>query len=155
MCHFRRQLVRGFDENCRNPGMNFNLSVSMAWVSNLTMVYFIKSSRSSWCELICYHFTNTGIHHEILHFDNSHPILGRILSHCIHNQTTADRDTNFYSCPAVGTALSFMGPGVPSLAVSSRVLGSCPWLCFFPHVNLARVSSNLLIAPWVFHRGFW
>ena len=37
---------------------------------------------------------------------------------------------------------------------SSRVLGSRPWLFFFLHVHLARVSPNLLLTLWVFHRRF-
>ena len=31
---------RGFGEYCRNPWENFKFSVSMAWISKLTMVYF-------------------------------------------------------------------------------------------------------------------
>ena len=37
---------------------------------------------------------------------------------------------------------------------SSRVLGSRPWLFFFLHVHMARVSPNLLLTLWVFHRRF-
>ena len=45
-----------------------------------------------------------------------------------------------------------MGPGVPSgCFFSPWVLGSRPWLFFFLHVHLARVSSNLLLTPgWCF-----
>ena len=57
--------------------------------------------------------------------------------------------------PAVGTALSFMGPEVPSLTVLLASLGSRPWLFFFLRVHVARVSSNLQLTPWVFHRRFW
>ena len=73
------------------------------------------------------------------HLDKSHRVLRRILSHCSHNQTTTDQDKKLPHLPAVGTALSFMGPGVPSLAVfftgarvpslvvflSSRPFGTC------------------------------
>ena len=43
-----------------------------------------------------------------------------------------------------------MGLGVPSLAVFlSWVFGSRPWLFFFHHVHLARVSSNLPLVLWL------
>ena len=40
-----------------------------------------------------------------------------------------------------------MGPGVASLAVFSWVLKSCPWLFFFLHVHLARVSQTVCSPP--------
>ena len=87
-------------------------------------------------ELICHHFHqlgNTSFSNLITRIGFSDSQI--FPSHCPNNLIT--------TLPAVGTALSFM------------VLGSRPWLFFSLHVHLARVSSNLLLTPWVFHRRFW
>ena len=105
----------------------------------MTESFFQPATTPSQRELICHHFHHTGIQHELFHLDKSHRVLRRILSHCSHNQTTTDQDTKLPHLPAVGPALSFMGPGVPSLAVfltgarvpslvvflSSRPFGTC------------------------------
>ena len=87
-------------------------------------------------ELICHHFQQLGnTSFSYLTTRTGFWILGFFLLHCSNNQIT--------TMPAVGTALSFMGPR------------SHPWLFFFLHVHLARVSSNLRLTPWMFHRRFW
>ena len=78
-------------------------------------------------------------------FSDAFRILRRILHHLSDNQTT--------TLPVVGTALSFMGPWVPSLAVFlswpwvpslavflSWVLGSHPWQFFF-HGSLGPIPG--------------
>ena len=105
----------------------------------MTESFFQPATTPFQRELICHHFHHKGIQHELFHLDKSHRVLRRILSHCSHNQTTNDQDTKLPHLPAVGPALSFMGPGVPSLAVfftgarvpsldvflSSRPFGTC------------------------------
>ena len=87
---------------------------------------------------------NTSFFSLIAHigFSDASRIFRRILHHFSDNQTT--------TLPAVGTVLSFMGPGIPSLAVFlSCVLGSHPWLFSSLHVHLARVSSNIPLTFWL------
>ena len=84
-------------------------------------------------------FTNTDVQHELFHLDNSHRILRGILLRCSNNQTTTS--------PAVGTALSFMGPEVPSLAVFFTSIWHVfhQTFCHPPAGWPARVSSSLLV----------
>ena len=45
---------------------------------------------------------------------------------------------NFSTCLHLAMLFSFVSPGIPN-----------PWLFFFLHVHVARVSSNLLLTSWL------
>ena len=127
VCHFLRQLVRGFGEYCRSPWENFKLSVSMDWVSNFTMVYFNnlldllgrrQSSGRSERSLLSVLMTSS----------SSSPL--SFLTSSMSFQTTATLSQCELICHHFRqhgcSTRDCMGPWVPSLAV-------------FPHVHLFRV----------------
>ena len=74
--------------------------------------------------------TKADAQHELFHLDSSHRILRRIRLHCWNNQTTDRSGHKLFRLSLL--ALLFL----------SKALGSHPWLFFFLHVHLARVSSS-------------
>ena len=88
-------------------------------------------------ELICHHFHQLGN----TSFSNLITRIGFWDSRILPSQLLEQLDHNFACCWHCSFFHGFWGP-VPG--------------CFFVlHVHLARVSSNLPLAPWVFYRRFW
>ena len=109
---------------------------------------FQLAATLSQLELICHHFHQLG-NTNFSHLINSHWILG-------FSDSSFSIARTIRSQLCLPLALLFHGSWgpIPGCFSLSWVLGSRPWLFFFLHVHLARVSSNLLLAPWVFHRRF-
>ena len=128
---------------------DFPLSFLTSETFCMTESFFQPATTPSQRELICHHFHHTGIDtsfstltSRIGFSDASFPIARTIKPQPIRTQ-------NFPTClPLDLLFLSWVLGSHPWL-FSSRVLGSRPWLCFFLHVHLARVSSNLLLTPWL------
>ena len=87
-------------------------------------------------ELICHHFHKLGN----TSFSNLITRIGFWDSRILPSSLLEQLDHNFACCWHCSFFHGFWGP-VPG--------------CFLLHIILARVSSNLPLAPWVFYRRFW